>query len=366
MARLSHPVSRSLEWLHKHQVTCSRSLYRAIEELRKVRRDFTADPSGDEAPGELAALLANDEGHGQDGRAAGETEVARASSPCGQAHGEDGRATGGAEEARASSPCGRDHGQDGRATEEAEVARASSPCRVAEPVILAPTGPNPAAVAEAAEHADRSMTNEASIPAELRPLTTDHGRRTTDETNEAITPGRSACRPMPAASVTALAMLAVLLTAGLAQVSGALFQARGTPPIRPRDQRPGHAKVAAGPQAPGGPAAIGREISRDETGPDGALPPRGDPLARARAIARPPDPAQTLPVRSRRQDGTGRTGLVAGTTGRRRSIVVNWRWSPVHPRSLDRDRDVGTTRDPTDAATRSRRRPRALAKAQRE
>ncbi len=40
MSRLSHSVSRSLEWLHKHQVTCSRSLYRAIEELRKVRRDF--------------------------------------------------------------------------------------------------------------------------------------------------------------------------------------------------------------------------------------------------------------------------------------------------------------------------------------
>ncbi len=40
MARLPHSASRSLEWLHKHQVTCSRSLYRAIEELRKVRRDF--------------------------------------------------------------------------------------------------------------------------------------------------------------------------------------------------------------------------------------------------------------------------------------------------------------------------------------
>ena len=235
--------------------------------------------------------------------------------------------------ARASSPWVDDHGQDGRATEEAEVARASSPWGHAELVTLAPTGSEPAAVEEATERATRNVTNEPSIPAELRPLTTDHGRRTTDETNEAITPGRGARRPMPAASVTALAMLAVLLTAGLAQVSGALFQARGTSPIAPRDQRPGHAKVAAGPQAPGGPAAIGREISRDETGPDGALPPRGDPLARARAIARPPDPAQTLPVRSRRQDGTGRTGLVAGTTGRRRSIVVNWRWSPVHPRS---------------------------------
>ena len=111
---------------------------------------------------------------------------------------------------------------------------------------------------------------------------------------------------MPAAPVTALAMLAVLLTAGLAPVTGALFQARGPSPVAPRDQRPCPAKVAAGPLAPGGPATIGREISRDETGPDGAWPPRGDPLARPRPIGSRPDPAHTLPVRSRRQDGTGR------------------------------------------------------------
>ena len=46
MARLSHPVSRSLEWLHKHQVTCSRSLYRAIEELRQGASGFHGRPVG--------------------------------------------------------------------------------------------------------------------------------------------------------------------------------------------------------------------------------------------------------------------------------------------------------------------------------
>ena len=135
MARLPYSTMRTVEWLHKHQVTCGRTLYRAIDELRRSRRDFTADPSGDEGPGEPTAFPPCDEGHGHVGRATEESEVARVSRLWLVEHGQDGRATvadhgqdGCATEelevARASSPWVDDHGQDGCATEEVEVARA--------------------------------------------------------------------------------------------------------------------------------------------------------------------------------------------------------------------------------------------------
>ena len=74
------PASGRVEWLHKHQVTCSRTLFRTFEELRKVRRDFAADPSGDEGSRSADGFPPCDEDHGQDGRATEESEVARASS----------------------------------------------------------------------------------------------------------------------------------------------------------------------------------------------------------------------------------------------------------------------------------------------
>ena len=42
-ARLSYSAKETVEWLYKHQVTCSRSLSRTFDELRKVRRDFGDD-----------------------------------------------------------------------------------------------------------------------------------------------------------------------------------------------------------------------------------------------------------------------------------------------------------------------------------
>ncbi len=53
-ARLSYSTKEVVEWLRKHQVTCSRALFRTFEELRKIRRDFAGDLSADEpapAPG---------------------------------------------------------------------------------------------------------------------------------------------------------------------------------------------------------------------------------------------------------------------------------------------------------------------------
>ncbi len=46
MARLGYTTTRAMEWLHKHQVTCGRKLYRAIDELRKVPPGFPGRPVG--------------------------------------------------------------------------------------------------------------------------------------------------------------------------------------------------------------------------------------------------------------------------------------------------------------------------------
>jgi hypothetical protein len=47
-ARLSYEATVTVDWLHKRQVSCTRALYRAFEELRKLRRDFAADRAADE------------------------------------------------------------------------------------------------------------------------------------------------------------------------------------------------------------------------------------------------------------------------------------------------------------------------------
>ena len=61
-ARLSYSARESVEWLRKHQMTCSRALFRTFEELRKVRRDLGDDLPADEpaeqppAPGPVAVV----------------------------------------------------------------------------------------------------------------------------------------------------------------------------------------------------------------------------------------------------------------------------------------------------------------------
>ena len=48
-ARASYNAKVTLDWLRKHQATCSRALYRSFDELRKLRRDFGDDPAMAEA-----------------------------------------------------------------------------------------------------------------------------------------------------------------------------------------------------------------------------------------------------------------------------------------------------------------------------
>ncbi len=50
VARLSHRCTQTIDWLHDHQANCTRALYRAVEELRKLRKNFGKDAAGDPSP----------------------------------------------------------------------------------------------------------------------------------------------------------------------------------------------------------------------------------------------------------------------------------------------------------------------------
>ncbi len=54
-ARMSFRAKETVEWLWKHQARCSRSLYRTLDELRKVRRDFDDDLPA--SPGPMPDVL---------------------------------------------------------------------------------------------------------------------------------------------------------------------------------------------------------------------------------------------------------------------------------------------------------------------
>ena len=140
-ARLTVDAKESVEWLRKHQATCSRALFRTFDELRKLRREFGDDPPADEEPAEPPSP-----------------------GPC-------------ADAARASCPCGDAHGQDARAKGEADVARASSPCEVVEQDALPPTGSEPGTTGPVDDRDARNVTNEATDPSASRPSASRRGSR---------------------------------------------------------------------------------------------------------------------------------------------------------------------------------------------
>jgi hypothetical protein len=137
--RLSDDSERALEWVRKQQASCSRALYRAVEELRKLRRDFGDDWAADQPAG----------GPADPGPGAG---AAPAPEPC-----EAPRAA-----APACGPCESTHGPEARAAREADAAPASSRWDVVEPDDLAPT----VAAEPVGDRDARTVTNEASSPAD--------------------------------------------------------------------------------------------------------------------------------------------------------------------------------------------------------
>jgi hypothetical protein len=259
-ARLSHSGKEAVEWLRKHQATCSRALYRTFAELHKLRRDFGDDPAWDEEPAERPAS----------GPCA---ELAPASAPfernrstqrdeCGPAAPRrPGSSDGGRPTSRVecflSAP-----GPEALVPEEAEATRDCGPCDVVEPDALPPTGPGPVAVEPVGERGARDVTNEASDPpASLAPDAEpdDRARTVTNEatgpaisrpsdaadddagdvTNKANRPAEGAARPVAAGPAVLLALLAPLFCAGVTSALRASAQARDPSRIATQERRTG-------------------------------------------------------------------------------------------------------------------------------
>ena len=218
-ARPDFDASQSGEWLRKHQATCSRTLFRTFDALRKLRRDFGDAPAADEEPAEPPA---------PGPRPTWKRRPSRAET--------------------AARP-------EALATWQADVAPASHPDEAVEPVELPPTITEPVTVQPVASPDARDVTNEASGPA----AATDTGRRTSDDaegmtdngqrstTNEANRPARDADRPVQVVPAVVVALLALLFYAGLMAAFGASAQPVIHHRLRSRIGRSGR-------QAAGGPS----------------------------------------------------------------------------------------------------------------
>ena len=210
----------SVDWLRKHQATCSRSLYRTFDELRKLRRDF-----GDGSRRRTRSP-----------RIAGLHEIDPFRLP---------------------------------------PSEFRLPPEVVAPEALAPTDPEPAAVEPAGDGDVADATNEANRPV----AATDSGRRTTDDgermtdhgpgdaTNEASSPAAAtdngqesktneatattgaATRPV---AVTALAVLVLLFVAGSIAAFAASVKAGGRDSSQPSLRRGQPRPVCATAVPPGG------------------------------------------------------------------------------------------------------------------
>jgi hypothetical protein len=173
-ARLSYEAKVAVEWLRKHQVTCSRALFRTFDELRKLRRDFGADPAADEP----------DSGPPAPGPGAEEVSVP---DPC-----EAPRVA----VAPTSGPCEVTPRQEADAMWEADESPAPRPCEVIESDDLPATGSEPVAaepvviesVAESVADREASiMTNEAGGPAPT--VTNEAGGPALSRGSAAVGPG---------------------------------------------------------------------------------------------------------------------------------------------------------------------------------
>ncbi len=151
-APLNFDPSPSGEWLRKHQGTCSRTLFRTFEALRKLRRDFGEVMPADEGSAEPPAA-----------------------NPC-------------ADRAPAARPHEIDSEREALARWLARPAPASSPCEVAEPIALSPTVPDSIAVLPAGNRDSRNVTNEPSDPCASGPSEAEPDDDARNATTEAGVP----------------------------------------------------------------------------------------------------------------------------------------------------------------------------------
>ncbi len=171
-ARLSYQAKLAVEWLHKHQVTCSRALFRTFAELRRLRQDFAADPSMAEASAGSPASGPCGDNHAPMTPPAGPREDAR------------GPAAVAAREADESPSQSGGHRQGGApsgpltpgliarpqplppAPATSSESWAPRPAEAVERDQLPPTDASPAAIQPVAAADAPTVTNEASVPPE--------------------------------------------------------------------------------------------------------------------------------------------------------------------------------------------------------
>jgi hypothetical protein len=250
--RLSYDSERALEWVRKNQVTCSRSLYRAIEELRKLRRDFGAAQAADEpAAGPVASGPGADAAQASEPSEAPRAPVVPASDPCAVTLAAEAHATREAEESPAPRRCEVVATDDPPPTGSAPVAVEPVDQRDAPIVTNEASGPAPTVTNEASgppassasepvgigssnpalrptdgcpgsevdgpktDTDARTVTNEASGPTGDAPVVADEtnapaARPAPDGTNEAKRPTEAAARAVTGLLATALALLALL------------------------------------------------------------------------------------------------------------------------------------------------------------
>ncbi len=222
-ARPDFDASQSGEWLRRHQATCSRTLFRTFDALRKLRREF-----GDGPP--TSSGGASDEAHaasGQDQDESGEPSgplLAPVPWPLAPADAVTNEASAGSE----ATESGDRTSDGGERTAESGQAGVTNEASAA-----------PGATGDGQRTTDNgqeAVTNEASGASDA----TANGQRTTDNgqeavTNEANSPAQDADRPVQAVRAVVVALLVVLFCAGLGAAFGASAEGVG-----PGSSPPGH------------------------------------------------------------------------------------------------------------------------------
>jgi hypothetical protein len=184
-ARLSYNARMNVEWLHKHQATCSRALFRTFEELRKVRRDGGDGLPMDESAPEPAGLGPDaDAGPVPGPCGSPAAPMTPGADPSEHAHEQsdpDGSVAGVGwakhTESQGFAPVGFIHPTaaeptfvgrlepDAQPSRQADVLGVRCPCEVVPPDEVPPMNSEPVAVEPGAGRDAPTVTNEASRPA---------------------------------------------------------------------------------------------------------------------------------------------------------------------------------------------------------
>jgi hypothetical protein len=238
---LSFDVSDTGEWLRRHQATCARTLSRTFDTLRKIRKEFGADPRAESESEDQSCPTVDENGpHSRDP----EPEPAPASGPCDL--GASGSASTREQTREGEAPSEPASPEAPACSQTAEVSReGEAPSEPASPE--APVSPltvdvpcRSASPRLIVEDTSEIPTNEPTSPtgsgAQCSELATGAG----NSTNEANSPKDATGRPLPTAQALAVLLLAMSCCAGLvAAVSAGMVRRTDAAPQTHRDTQRG-------------------------------------------------------------------------------------------------------------------------------